>query len=143
MTNILHRLEGHFNSLREATSSLKEALRNGSSSDEPLMKATCRNIVVGQACSSSSSILTAYHDRLEYKFHHNNHGQVHMCMWFRDIGDARLEGLVLSFHVARDLRHFGNDYNPNRKNDRLAVEFCCHESSREFSSVVGHILTSQ
>ena len=104
------------------------------------MKAPCRNLAVGQACSTSSSIITVFHDRLEYKFYHNTHGQIKMCMWFRDIGDAKLEGLRFTFHVRRALRHFGSEYDPSSKTDRLTLELCSQDNAAEFRRVASRIL---
>ena len=105
------------------------------------MKASCRNLVVGQASSSGSTVLSVYPDRLEYKFHHDQHGAVQMVMWVRDIDQASLDGLVLSFHVGRPLRHFGIDYDPHRRSDQLVLEFCALEDAGEFRRIAGQILT--
>jgi hypothetical protein len=106
------------------------------------MKAPCRNLVVGQASSQASSIITVFPDRLEYNFHHNKTGRIQMCMWFRDICEAMLEGLLLTFHVRKALRHFSSEYDPGRATDRLALEFFSLDNATEFRRVASAIFTS-
>lgn len=139
------RLAGHYASLTDASSSLKAALRRGAPSDaEPTMKAPCRNLVVGRAASSCTSVLSIFSDRLEYKFHHDRHGQVQMLMWFRDIDEATMDmsSLTLAFHVCRPLRHFGSDYDPSCGQDRLALQFFNSADAVAFCKHAGHILTT-
>ena len=138
------RLAGHYASLTDATSSLKAALRKGGRSDaEPTMKAPCRNLVVGRASSSCTSTLNVFTDRLEYKFHHDHHGQVQMLMWFRDVDAAALDmsSLTLTFHVCRPLRHFGSDYDPGSGQDRLVLQFFQSADAVAFCRHAGHVLT--
>ena len=141
-----HRLAGHYASLDAATSSLKNALgtdRSSSASDgPPLFSSACRNLIVGKARSYSTSVLSAFSDRLEYVFHHDQHGPVQMLMRFRDVDQASLSSRTLSFHVNRPLRHFGIEYDPSRKGEVLSLDLCSDSDAAEFRRVVGHFLSS-
>jgi len=118
----------------ERTSTMKSALKSRSQ-DDALLRVVCRSLVVGRATTTSSSPVAVFHDRLEYKFHHQKQGQVVMLMWYRDIDSARLnEGsLVFTFHVARPLtQHFAGEYDPGCATDWLALQFCSREDAARF-----------
>jgi hypothetical protein len=58
----------------------------------------------------TSSRVDICQDRLDYKFIHPVHGQIHMLMRYKDIDGAQLDmhNSRLSFHVARPLHQFGS-----------------------------------
>ncbi len=117
-----------------ATDQLKQALGRGSSSDVLLLKVPCRNLVVGQATSSASSILSVFSDRLEYKFlHEKQKNSVEMLMRFRDIdrADLDLQLFRLTFHVCRPLNIFGMEYDHTK--DQLSLQFCSRDDAVAFS----------
>ncbi|GAX75536.1 hypothetical protein CEUSTIGMA_g2979.t1 [Chlamydomonas eustigma] len=125
-STVQERFASHFDALDGVTSDLKEALRANTSNEPPIMKAPCKNLVVGQASTSATSVVSVFSDRLEYKFQHDRHGNVSMLMRYRDIDRAYLDSGSgrLTFHVCQPLNTFGSDYNHKVGSDMLSFQFC-------------------
>jgi hypothetical protein len=98
------------------------------------MKAPCKNLVVGQASTLSTSVVSVFSDRLKYKFQHDKHGNVSMLMRFRDIDKASLDAGngKLTFHVCQPLNTFGSDYNYKNGVDVLSLHFCLRSDAQMF-----------
>mmetsp|Transcript_25579 Transcript_25579/g.55722 ORF Transcript_25579/g.55722 Transcript_25579/m.55722 type:complete len:269 (+) Transcript_25579:223-1029(+) len=107
------RLEQELGNLASLTLGVKEALRGHPDSGPPLAKFQCKNMAVGKATSAGSSFVSVYSDRLEYYFHHKEHGKVHMVMRFRDMEHVSLDisRMTLCFHVNKPLHMFAGEYN--------------------------------
>ncbi|GFR47248.1 hypothetical protein Agub_g8934 [Astrephomene gubernaculifera] len=95
----------------------------------PLLKATCKDFVVGRATCAASSVVTLCTDRLEYKFSHNNQGRIDMVMFTKDMQapELDLKSLVLKFRVGKPLRHFIDAYDCTDPAHHLALTF--HEKA--------------
>ncbi|PNH05140.1 hypothetical protein TSOC_008637 [Tetrabaena socialis] len=145
-----HLLAAKLQPLDQAASSILAAVeeRKGGGGT-PLVKATAKDFVVGRATCASSSVVTLFPDRMEYKFSHSTQGRIDMVMFtkqgrmtvvvlmcmlppdvlLQDMVAPELDSksLVLKFHVGKPLRHFVDAYDSCDPAHVLALTF--HEKA--------------
>ncbi len=107
-----------------------------------LLKVTCNNFRVGRATCSSSSVVTVYPDRLEYKFHHPQQQQsrIDMVMYFKDMLSPELSTRsgppVFTFRVGKPLRHFLGDYDVCDPQHVLVITLGSRDDARQFCDAI-------
>lgn len=131
-------LTGPLAALEGVTASLRSRGKKegGVDQDEPLWKGTVKRMTVGRCASTSSSALTAYPDRLEYKFHSSSGSSVAMTMFFRDMDPSTvvLDKATLAFHISTPLIQFSSsDYEHTDPSDLLSLTFFTIQDVRDFA----------
>jgi hypothetical protein len=138
-------LNGPLSALEGITASLRSRGKKDFDQDEPLWKGTVKKMTVGRCASTSSSALTAYPDRLEYKFHSSSGDSIAMIMFFRDMTPSTvvLDKTTLVFHIETPLIQYSSaDYSHGDVSDLLSLSFFSIQDAREFSRSVRSFLPS-
>ena len=132
-------LNGPLAALDGVTASLRSRGKKEVDQDEPLWKGSIRRLTVGRCASTSSSALTAYPDRLEYKFHSSSGSSIAMIMYVRDMApfSVTLNKTTLSFHISTPLVQFSStDYSHTDPSDLLSLSFFTIQDMRDFKRCV-------
>eukprot|EP00803_Ostreobium_quekettii_P000379 evm.model.scf_540EXC.8 EVM.evm.TU.scf_540EXC.8 scf_540EXC:62082-62744(+) len=137
----LPRLGQQLDGLQHLATDIRARQTSGSNS-ELLLKASCKNFVVGKARSPWSSNAEFYADRVEYYFCHEEHGKIRMIMFYRDMSDVHLTVLKnrLRFKILTSLAMFGQQYDPQNGRDVLEMEFDSVESVQEYRARASGIM---
>ncbi|KXZ47803.1 hypothetical protein GPECTOR_32g415 [Gonium pectorale] len=115
--------------LEQVTQSILASVEERKGGGAPLLKATCKDFVVGRASCAASSVVTLFLDRIEYKFSHATQGRIDMVMYVKDLLTPVLDAKsqAFKFRVGKPLRHFIDSYDCTDPAHSLVITF--HEKA--------------
>lgn len=105
-------------------------------SDVPLFQSPSKRFVVGKLEGKLPAVVRFLANRCEYAFHHPYAPTViDMVMYYRDMEDAVVETgrRLFRFRIARDLLHYGSDYNYRDASHVVSIEFHSEQDVRRIA----------
>ena len=128
-------LNGPLAALEGVTASLRSRGKD-LNPEELNWKGSVKNLTVGRCLSTSSSSLSAYADRLSYKFHSSSGSSIAMLMYYKDMDPSTVElnKTTLSFHISTPLIQFSStDYSHADPSSLLSFSFFSIQDARDFA----------
>mmetsp|Transcript_3198 Transcript_3198/g.9757 ORF Transcript_3198/g.9757 Transcript_3198/m.9757 type:complete len:254 (+) Transcript_3198:3-764(+) len=108
-----------------------------------LLQIPANSFVVGKLASRFPSPVEFFSDRCEYTFYHPFQStMIRMVMYYADMVSPVLclGHRTLDFRIARDLLHYGSDYNPRDATHSVSVEFSSEQGVRSIGEILRPLL---